>query len=188
MNARFKSLIVIGLVVVFVFGVNTALTRSHAIYAKGGDSGEQTFKSNCLGCHSIGGGDGVGPDLQGVTERMDREWLVQFIMNPKALVDSGDEAANKLVKQYGMVMPASDLGESEIAAVLDYLASASSLGGSGSSGGSGNAGGASSQGSSDGAMTLPLFTLYGIAGALLLFLFIGTAWRRRLKAVRKNLR
>jgi len=188
LNARLKVLIAIGMAVVFVFGINTALTNGHTIYAKGGDSGEQTFKSNCLGCHSIGGGDGVGPDLQGVTERMDREWLVQFIMNPKALVDSGDETANKLVKQYGMVMPSTGLSEIEIEAVLDYLASASSLGGSGSSGGSGNAGGTSSQGSSDGAMTLPLFTLYGIAGALLLFLFIGTVWRRRLKAVRKNLR
>ena len=54
------------------------------------------FRQNCISCHTIGGGRLTGPDLKDVTKRKDREWLVKFIMNPKAVVDSGDPYAKKL--------------------------------------------------------------------------------------------
>src|SRR4051794_22190846 len=37
--------------------------------------GEYAFTNHCAACHTIGGGDRVGPDLRGVSERRDHAWL-----------------------------------------------------------------------------------------------------------------
>ncbi|MCA9077690.1 MAG: c-type cytochrome [Planctomycetaceae bacterium] len=64
------------------------------------------YRQNCLNCHTIGGGRLTGPDLKNVTERKDTEWLINFMQNPKAVVDSGDYYAAKLVEESrGVVMP-----------------------------------------------------------------------------------
>lgn len=64
------------------------------------------FKQNCTSCHTIGGGRLVGPDLKDVTTRKDRDWLVQFLQNPKAMMDSGDAYVLKLQQDArGVVMP-----------------------------------------------------------------------------------
>ena len=47
------------------------------------------FRQNCMNCHTIGGGRLTGPDLKDVSQRKDREWLIGFMMNPKAYIDSG---------------------------------------------------------------------------------------------------
>ena len=48
----------------------------------------QFFRQNCTACHTVGGGRITGPDLKGVSGRKDRQWLVRFIVNPKAVIDS----------------------------------------------------------------------------------------------------
>ena len=64
------------------------------------------FKHNCSSCHTIGGGRLTGPDLKNVTRAKDRDWLANFIVDPKAMIDSGDPYAQKLVKESrGVVMP-----------------------------------------------------------------------------------
>ena len=64
------------------------------------------FATNCASCHTIGGGALTGPDLSGVTERADRAWLERFLVDPQAMIDSGDEYARRLVEQArGVVMP-----------------------------------------------------------------------------------
>jgi cytochrome c2 len=64
------------------------------------------FKQNCTMCHSIGGGRLIGPDLGGVTKRKDRAWLIKFLQDPKAMIDSGDSYANQLHQDAnGVVMP-----------------------------------------------------------------------------------
>lgn len=66
----------------------------------------QFFRQNCTSCHTIGGGRITGPDLKGVTARKDREWLVRFVQNPKAVIDSGDPYAKQLLDEArGVVMP-----------------------------------------------------------------------------------
>jgi hypothetical protein len=55
------------------------------------------FQDNCGSCHSIGGGSLVGPDLQNLLQRKDREWLLKFLDNPQAVVDSGDPYAKKML-------------------------------------------------------------------------------------------
>lgn len=65
------------------------------------------FRLNCVSCHTIGGGRLVGPDLRDVVERKDRDWLVRFIMDPPAMISSGDPYAVKLKDEArGVVMPA----------------------------------------------------------------------------------
>jgi len=57
------------------------------------------FRQNCMNCHTIGGGRLTGPDLKHVEQRKDREWLVQFMLNPRAVLDSGDTYAAKLLEE-----------------------------------------------------------------------------------------
>jgi mono/diheme cytochrome c family protein len=64
------------------------------------------FKQSCASCHTIGGGRLTGPDLKDVTKRKDRDWLVSFILDPKAVIDSGDPYAARLLEEArGVVMP-----------------------------------------------------------------------------------
>ena len=39
------------------------------------DRAEYTFRNHCTACHTIGGGDRIGPDLAGVTKKRPRAWL-----------------------------------------------------------------------------------------------------------------
>jgi mono/diheme cytochrome c family protein len=57
------------------------------------------FRQNCMNCHTIGGGRLTGPDLKDVTQRKDRAWLANFIANPKAVIDSGDPYAQKILEE-----------------------------------------------------------------------------------------
>lgn len=64
------------------------------------------FRQNCTNCHTIGGGRLTGPDLKDVSQRKDAEWLISFMINPKAAVDSGDAYAAKIVEESrGVIMP-----------------------------------------------------------------------------------
>ncbi|MGZ7029885.1 MAG: c-type cytochrome, partial [Terriglobales bacterium] len=82
----------------FVLGVSPAsLAQAPADY----------FRQNCASCHTIGGGRLTGPDLKDATQRKDHAWLVQWLQNPKALIDAGDPYAQKLLQESrGVVMPA----------------------------------------------------------------------------------
>ena len=57
------------------------------------------FAQNCASCHTIGGGRLTGPDLKGATERKDEAWLVEFILDPKAVIDSGDPYAAEMLRE-----------------------------------------------------------------------------------------
>ena len=57
------------------------------------------FRQNCMNCHTIGGGRLTGPDLKGLSQRKDREWLINFMQNPRAVIDSGDPYAKKLLEE-----------------------------------------------------------------------------------------
>ncbi|HZS52026.1 MAG TPA: cytochrome c, partial [Bryobacterales bacterium] len=64
------------------------------------------FRQNCTSCHTIGGGRITGPDLKNVEQRKDRPWLVRFLQNPKAMIDSNDPYAVELQQQArGVIMP-----------------------------------------------------------------------------------
>lgn len=65
-----------------------------------------TFRQSCMSCHTIGGGRLVGPDLKDVTRRRDREWVTDFIYNPKKYLDSNDPYVLKMKEEArGAIMP-----------------------------------------------------------------------------------
>lgn len=88
------------------------------------DSGEQIFKQNCTACHSMTKARLVGPGLEGVTDKYEREWLVKWIRNSQELIASGDERAIAIYEEYDKVaMSAFDFSDQEFDSLLSYLAS-----------------------------------------------------------------
>ena len=57
-----------------------------------GEDGKELFQKECTSCHTIGGGDGAGPDLKGVAGRRSIEWLVRIIVEPDKLTADQDPA------------------------------------------------------------------------------------------------
>ena len=82
--------------------------------------GKLMFEGKCLACHSIGGGDKLGPDLYGVTKRQDVAWLTRWLRNPEEML-KGDADAKKLLEKYKVPMPNQNLGPEEIKQVIAYF-------------------------------------------------------------------
>jgi len=57
------------------------------------DKGQFLFQSRCEACHTIGAGDRLGPDLKGVTQRRDRNWLTRYVAQPEKMLAEGDPIA-----------------------------------------------------------------------------------------------
>ena len=87
------------------------------------ETGEQVFQKKCAGCHTIGGGKLVGPDLAGVTSRREEDWLFRQIQQPDTLIAEKDPIALQLLQEYNMPMVPLGLEDSEVAAVISYLKS-----------------------------------------------------------------
>lgn len=84
--------------------------------------GQSLFKRFCAGCHSLGVGNRVGPDLHGVTGRRSREWLVRFIMNPEQMRKQQDQTALALTRQFPSVrMPRLGMTENDASDLVSYL-------------------------------------------------------------------
>jgi protein SCO1 len=86
------------------------------------DNGEYLFKSRCGACHTIGHGDGVGPDLAGLTTRRERGWVARYLKVPEQMLAEKDPIATELNAKYKDVpMPNLRLADSEIATLLSFL-------------------------------------------------------------------
>jgi len=67
-------------------------------------SGMQLFNTQCASCHDFNE-NVIGPSLGGVTSKVSKEWLINFIDNPKKSIESGDERAMELYAKYKSYMP-----------------------------------------------------------------------------------
>jgi mono/diheme cytochrome c family protein len=47
--------------------------------------GETVFEERCASCHTIGGGDGKGPDLAAAAMRRDPTWVSAMILAPDSM-------------------------------------------------------------------------------------------------------
>lgn len=84
--------------------------------------GQALYTKACAGCHTIGFGDRVGPDLNGVTQRRDRAWLSRFIVEPEKVRASNDSIAMELVARFKSVrMPTLGLSSDDATDLLAYL-------------------------------------------------------------------
>jgi protein SCO1/2 len=96
--------------------------------------GRALFVKACAACHHVGGGDHIGPDLAGVTERRSQDWLVQFIISPGKMFEAGDETALSLLERYrGLKMPELGLNETDAKDVITFLKSNAARDGSNAS-------------------------------------------------------
>ena len=85
--------------------------------------GEETFKSKgCGACHTIGKGKISGPDLLGVTERRDEEWLKKWLKNPDTMVFT-DPIAKEMLQEYMVPMPNVGLTDDQVSYLIEYLKS-----------------------------------------------------------------
>lgn len=83
--------------------------------------GETLFVQNCSSCHNFVQ-DGIGPQLSGLTEKVPSEWIINFIHDPKKIIDAGDERAKMLFSKYQTVMPSfSSLGDEKLNDIIAYM-------------------------------------------------------------------
>src|SRR5918912_1199769 len=83
------------------------------------DRGGYLFATRCVGCHTIGSGDLVGPDLAGVTDRRERAWLTRYLREPDQVLAEGDPVATALYAKYHQIpMPNLSLDGEDVDAVL----------------------------------------------------------------------
>jgi len=95
----------------------------------GAQEASDFFRQRCVSCHTIGGGRLTGPDLKNVQGRQEREWLVRFLLDPRAVIQSGDAYAQQLYEDSRRVMMPRVAGMTEdlANAVLDLIEAESAL-------------------------------------------------------------
>jgi protein SCO1/2 len=84
--------------------------------------GQHLFATRCAACHTIGRGNGLGPDLLGVAESRDRAWLLRLISVPDQMLSEKDPLATALYIKFNKVqMPNLRLSEDDAAMLIDYI-------------------------------------------------------------------
>ncbi len=98
---------------------NTGTAQAQAVDT---DSGRYTFAIQCSACHTIGHGEKIGPDLQGVADVRDPKWLAQFIQTPEKMIAAGDPIATALFEKYRQIrMPNLRISDEDTASLIDFL-------------------------------------------------------------------
>ena len=103
---------------------NAVATRSYAELTAPPkvDEGARLFKHQCAACHTVGKGDGIGPDLANVTKRRDHRWVTRYITEPDKMLAEKDPVAVELFKKYRNVrMPNLSLGPDDVAVLLTHI-------------------------------------------------------------------
>ena len=80
----------------------------------------------CAACHSIGSGRRVGPDLAGLTERREPDWILAMITRPDSMLRH-DAIAAELAADYGTAMPRLGIESGEAGALLAYIRTVPSI-------------------------------------------------------------
>jgi protein SCO1 len=63
----------------------------------------------------------LGPDLQGLTARRDRAWVMRYLGEPEKMRANNDPIAVELAKQYKVLMPNLSLTHQEVDDLVAYL-------------------------------------------------------------------
>jgi protein SCO1/2 len=86
------------------------------------DEGARLFKNHCAACHTVGKGDGIGPDLVNVTKRREHCWVGRYIAEPDKMLDEKDPIAVELFAKYKNVrMPNLSLSPEDVAMLVSYI-------------------------------------------------------------------
>ena len=121
---RHKEFLTNGLLILFLF--ITSLSFGQTAEA-------ETNFGVCKACHTIGGGKLVGPDLKGVTDRHDEDWIIKFVQNSTKFIQSGDAAARKVFEENNNIpMPPNNLTADQIRGIMLYINNGGKVAGGGS--------------------------------------------------------
>jgi protein SCO1/2 len=86
------------------------------------DPGEYLFTKKCGACHTVGQGDKIGPDLLGVADLRNRDWLMRKIQHPEQLLAGKDPITMALAEKYGNVaMPNLRVADEDANHLIGYL-------------------------------------------------------------------
>ena len=120
----FKGSLLAGLFALGVGGAGTVAAQQATVQvdAAVAKRGQSLFQNRgCVGCHSIGKGKRSGPDLAGVTQRRELDWLRRWLKNPTPMFET-DSIAKALLAQFNNTrMPNLRLKDDEIEAILQYV-------------------------------------------------------------------
>jgi len=83
-------------------------------------NGKLAFESKCLACHSIAGGDKLGPDIYNVTKRRNEAWLTRWLKSPEQMLQS-DADAKAMLDKYKVPMPNQNLADKDIREFIAYF-------------------------------------------------------------------
>lgn len=91
-------------------------------FSSNGIDGKVLFANNCASCHAISKRL-TGPALAGVTSRIDKKLLHDWIHNSTKVLKSGNKYFNNLYKEYDKISMTSfpALTDEEIDAILQYI-------------------------------------------------------------------
>jgi protein SCO1/2 len=91
------------------------------------DPGQYLFTKKCGACHTVGQGDKIGPDLVGVADKRNRDWLMRKIQHPEQLLAEKDPITMALSEKYGHVnMPNLRVADDDANYMIGYLVSRTS--------------------------------------------------------------
>lgn len=99
-----------------------AATNAAAAGLGDASAGKSLFNSLCASCHKPYS-ESIGPALNGITNRHEKEWIYTWIENSAAMIASGDPDAVAIFKEYNQTaMPAfPQLSEEDIDNILAYV-------------------------------------------------------------------
>jgi mono/diheme cytochrome c family protein len=85
-------------------------------------TGAKVFNAKgCMACHTIGKGRLAGPDLAGLLDRRDVDWVHRWLKDPAPMFET-DTAVIAMVKEYkGVKMPNMKLTEDQIEQLIHYM-------------------------------------------------------------------
>jgi mono/diheme cytochrome c family protein len=109
----------------FLFIIVTGFCLTFIISLNGQSQGEKLFSQNCGECHTIGGGELIGPDLANIQNIRTKEWIIKFVKSAQSVINTGDPVAKELDKHYSIVMPDQDLTDKQIESIIIYIKSKS---------------------------------------------------------------
>ena len=83
--------------------------------------GTELFNLHCASCHDFFH-NMIGPNLAGITSKVDKSWLIKFIANSPAMIEAGDERSVTLFEEYKQYMPAFPmLSDDDIEDILGFI-------------------------------------------------------------------